>query len=216
MKQKITVKRKTKTIYKVYKEGKIWGILPEKSLLFFDLSKEKPTYIDSSQKIEEIAEKIERYAWEKLIHYLSYRERCEYECRVYLKRLPLNEQSVEILIKKAKKNRYIEDERYADFYTYALIKKNLSRREIYNRLREKRIAEEIIEANLRLHYTLDEKKNILIKMVKKALRKYRKFDNYTKYQKVMNYLARKGFNYNDAKKYYNKFSKEEQNGDLQS
>ena len=194
--KKIQLKNKSKAVFTVLIEDEIWGILPYKVLRFFSL-KPDSFEIDDIQT-EKLKEEIEIYVWDKLLNYISYRERSTWECRNYLRLLPVPAEMMVRLNNKAHDLNFVNDERFAEIYVQDLIRKGKSRREISNKLFEKKIPGHLIEQKLQECFTMETKEEIIDQNVLKALRKYSRFSGKERKEKCFNYLSRRGFAYSEV------------------
>ncbi len=195
---KFRIRNKSKNIYIIYSEDKIWGILPVKILPFFSLELDKEVEL-SNDEIEELKKYITDFARDKLLNYLSFRERSKWECRSYLEHLPLFWEFSKKLVQEAVSNNFINDERFAEIYIEHLIGKGKNSTEIRTKLSEKHISEQIINKVISQKYSAEEKNKILSENVQKALLRLSKFPQKKKYEKCLNYLTRRGFSYSDVK-----------------
>ncbi|RLC49212.1 MAG: hypothetical protein DRZ79_06365 [Candidatus Cloacimonadota bacterium] len=205
---KCRIKNKSKTIFIIIIDNEIRGILSEKILRFFSLEIGKETEI-TKEEFHKLNKEIENFAREKLLNYLSYRERSLGECRNYLKNLPLHPDSVKKLLKEAIENNYINDARFAEMLVLSLLEKGKSKNEIKNKLFEKRIDEQIIDKTLAKLYSAQKNDEILEKNVKKAWTKFSRFPKNQRIEKCLNYLARRGFSYSETKEKINKIKTSE-------
>ena len=195
---KIKIKSKSKTISFVFADDEIWGILPDKILYFFSLNSH--TQIDLNlKKWRELKKEIEKFAWNKLLNFLSYQERSVGECKNYLKQIPLKTNLIEKLVQKAMSFNYINDSRFAELFVESLIGKNKNIREIKNKLFEKQIIENIINETIAKVYSKEKQDEILAINVEKALMRFSKFSDKEKIEKTLNYLTRRGFSYWEVK-----------------
>ena len=193
--KKIQIKNKSKTVYILKVDDKIWGILPSKILRFFSL---KSGYSQvNDELIEKLKKEIEKYSWEKLLNYISYRERSVWECGNYLNLLPLKSEISGKLIQKAVKLNLIDNERFAELYVQDLIRKGKNKREISIKLMEKKIAFTMIQRIFDKYFTSEKQNEILEKNIFKALKKYAGFSKKERKEKCLNYLSRRGFSYSE-------------------
>jgi regulatory protein len=188
---KLTKKPKNKTQSFIEINDIQWGILPNKILRFFSIT---DNTIDENTT-ENLLEELEKYAYSKAISYLASRERSEREVERYLQQHKFHPDIRTKIINKLKSQNYLNNERFAELYTADLIQKKKSRREIYHKLREKGIDKNQIEKSLNNFYTEDEQTQILQELVKKAQVKYRNHPK--KKEKIITYLYRKGFKYDE-------------------
>ncbi len=195
---KFRIKNKTKTIFVVQTDNDIWGILPIKILHFFSLSPKNEVEL-SNEKEAELFSEIEKFAWNKLLNFLSFRERSIWECNYFLKQLPLKSEIAEKLISKAVSMNFVNDKRFAEIYTEDLIEKDKNEKEIKQKLFEKHIPEVMINSVLSKLLTPQKKEEILIKNIEKALARFVQYKGRERREKILNYLSRKGFSYWEVK-----------------
>lgn len=195
---KIKIKNKSKTISFVFANDEIWGILPNKILHFFSLNSQTQMELNN-EKWRELQHEIEKFAWDKLLNFLSYQERSVEECKNYLKQLPLETNLIEKLVHKAISLNYVNDCRFADLFVESLIGKNKNVLEIKNKLFEKQINENVINETIEKVYSKEKQDEILTINVEKALLRYSKFPDEKKIEKILSYLTRRGFSYWEVK-----------------
>ena len=195
---KIRTKSKTKTIFIVYADNEIWGILSYKILQIFSIYPERETIITKEQSKELLLE-IDKFAWDKLLNFLTFRERSCWEAKSYLKQLPLKNIICEKLVTKAISADFINDRRFAELYIEDLIEKSKNEKEIKQKLFEKHIPEVMIKSMLSLLFTPQKKEEILIKNIEKALARFVQYRGRERREKILNYLSRKGFSYGEVK-----------------
>ncbi len=195
---KFRIKNKTKTIFVIQADNDIWGILPIKILHFFSLLPEKEVELSCENEAKLFSE-IEKFAWDKLLNFLSFRERSIWECNNFLSQLPLKSEIAEKLISKAVSMNFVNDKRFAEIYTESLIIKEKSLTEIKNKLFVKHINKKIIDEVLKIQYSAEKKDEIIKENVKKTLSRYSRFSKKEKLEKCLNYLTRRGFSYWEVK-----------------
>lgn len=172
------------------------GILPGKTLQKY--SRENLFYLDDLQ-MRDLYEEVNSYARERLIHYLSLRERSIAECRSYLNNLPLGKDLADSLIREAIERKYLDERRFAELLTRSYISRHKSRQELKTALINKRIPSEVIDTIMDKHYTDEDKREVLEYHIEKGIRKYPGKASARDYQKCIAYLMRKGFHFDDFK-----------------
>ncbi|MDY6915221.1 MAG: RecX family transcriptional regulator [Candidatus Cloacimonadota bacterium] len=192
----LKLKNKSKTIYWIYFDDDIWGILPGKVLHFFDLTQAGEYDIDNTS-YQKIQNELEKFAWEKLLKYLAYKERSRKECEQYLKKLGFRPKLIEKLLQRSEKYNYINEKRFAELFCQNQIGKGKSQREVKTKLFSKGIDEKLINQVLTENYSQQKKEEILEKNIKKAIRKYSNLEERKRKEKIINYMVRKGFGYYD-------------------
>ncbi|MEA1973901.1 MAG: RecX family transcriptional regulator [Candidatus Cloacimonadota bacterium] len=179
-----------KTHYLIIVDDEKWGILTNKVLHQFSITSK---WFATDEEIKKISEQILKFAWEKVLKYLAYRERSTQEVVTYLQKIPLKNEFVEIIIKRARKNNYLDDNRFGDFLIQSLIIKNRSKKEITSKLIEKGIKKIKIDKLISEQYNDEIESNIIVNQVEKSLRRYSRFPHRKKREKCYMYLIRKGF-----------------------
>ena len=195
---KIRIKSKTKTIFIVYTDSENWGILPLRILQIFSIYPGKETTLENEQ-LKELLLEIEKFAWDKLLNFLTYRERSRWEAKNYLKQLPLKNSICEKLVTKAVTKDFINDHRFTELYIEDLIEKDKNEKDIKQKLFEKHIPEVMINSMLSELFTPQKKEEVLIKNIEKALARFVQYKGKERRVKILNYLSRKGFSYGEVK-----------------
>lgn len=190
--------------YETLPEGcNLIGVLPNKRLLQYS---SRSGFFLNEEDTGRLTEEIVSYAWERLVRYLTYRERSIAECRTFLSKLPVNEEIINDLLNRAVHKKYLDEERFAELLAQSYISRHKSRRELKTALISKRIPEELISKVVNDHYTTENRKEIIRYHIKKGIRKYPDKGSYHDYQKCIAYLMRKGFSFDDffdeLQKYY--------------
>lgn len=199
---KIQLKNKTKTTFIISVNEEIWGILPAKILRFFSLHPEIDNDLPETE-IDRILQEIEKYGWDRLLNFITYRERSIWECENFLKLLPLKKSLIEKLISKAKQMNFLKEERFAEIMVSDLLAKGKSKQEIRNKLYEKRVNSQIIDNVIQEQFSPDMEDKILTINFDKAMRSYLSLPAEKRKEKILNYLTRKGFPYWDVKEKIN-------------
>jgi regulatory protein len=201
---KIRIKSKTKTIFIVYTDSENRGILPLRILQIFSIYPGKETTLTNEQ-LKELLLEIEKFAWDKLLNFLTYRERSCWEAKNYLKQLPLKNSICEKLVTKAVTKDFINDHRFTELYIEDLIEKDKNEKEIKQKLFEKHIPEVMINSILSELFTPQKKEEVLIKNIEKALARFVHYKGRERREKILNYMSRKGFSYGEVKEKLEKY-----------
>jgi len=126
--------------------------------------------------------------------YVARRIRSEWELRDYFRRKGYEPELADQLITRLDKLGFVNDERFAEAWvSNRRLLKPVSKRRLTQELRQKRIADDIIEKTLAEDET--DERQVLRDLIARKRRQ-------TKYQddlKLMQYLARQGFSYDDIK-----------------
>lgn len=178
--------------YSIYVDGKYSFSLGENELLRLGLH--------SGQEITE--QELAAYRdesdygklFDKTLNLLSFRLRSEWELRDYLKRKKAEPEIIEKILNKLSINGYVDDEQFARRWVEnRRLLKTTSRRRIAQELKQKRISNDIIDKVLAEDKEETDEREVLRELVDK--KKHR----YPDQTKLMQYLARQGYSYEDIK-----------------
>lgn len=176
--------------YSIYVDGKYSFSLSEGDLIKSGLRKNQEVNEAELDHFKDDSRLGKLY--EKTLNLLSYRQRSEWELRDYLRRKKQDDNDIEKTLSKLSENGYVDDRRFAKSWveTRRLLKP-MSQKRLRLELRQKRIADDIIDEILAEDETneLDVLKEII----------ERKAKRYPDKQKLMQYLARQGFSYDNIK-----------------
>lgn len=128
---------------------------------------------------------------ERTIHILKSRDRTEKELRDKLREGFYPEEIIDYVIDWAKSHRYIDDERYVEFYIESNVSKK-SKNRMLHELRQKGISKEYLE-DIFEEYEIDEKEQIKKFLEKKNI-DVENLDFKAK-GKILNQLLGKGYSY---------------------
>jgi len=154
----------------------------------------------SQDEIEKIIKKAGfQKTLDKLLRFATLRPRSEKEITLYLKRKKVHESLFDELFNRLKRLELLNDEQFAQWWVDQRIQfKSKSIREITQELLQKGISKDIVEEIIFKSQINDETS------AKKTLHKYAykwdKYDKRTKIQKEREFLLRKGFSWEVAKK----------------
>jgi len=189
---KITQQVKRSDRYSVYVDEAYSFSLSEAALL--------ESGIASGQELTK--EQIEEYkklsADDKLynnaLRYVAMRRRSRWEMQFYLERKGASPPLVEIILNKLSHIHLLDDEALAQsFVADRQLLRPTSRRKIMLELKKKRVPEEIISRVLGETFAGDGA------ALREVIERKRRQTKYQDDQKLMQYLARQGFNYDDIK-----------------
>lgn len=149
----------------------------------------------SEEQLHEIKELGEYYSlYNKSINYLSNRLKSEGEIREYLKRKNGTIAQINKIVKRLKDLDLINDQKYAISYIHdRMLQTPISKRKINFELQKRKIAKEIIVSSLANDQISD------LDNLKKLVQIKRQSSRYKDNLKLMQYLVRNGFNYQDVK-----------------
>lgn len=133
-------------------------------------------------------------AYNLVLAYVARRSRSEWELHDYFRRKEIDENAGEQILTRLKNFGYVDDAAFArSWVENRRLLKPMSRRRLTLELRQKRIADDIIRSVLEEDETTD--RDTLAQLV---VRK-RKQTRYQDDQKLMQYLVRQGYSYDDVK-----------------
>lgn len=185
-------------------DEEIRGTLPLRILRKYSLDNYMETSI-GNETAEKLEEEIVISGWKRFINWLAHQERTEGEGMIYLSKLPLAKDISKKLVARAKEEDFINDNRVAELMISILIDKGKSRKEIMGKLYEKRLTDELINANMSKYYGEEVELEVLDKQVTKLLNRWDKVEPDHRVRKVCNHLANKGFNFREVEKLCSKY-----------
>ena len=181
---------KTAGRYSVFVDGKYSFSLSDVALL------EQQVRIGQEVTKERLAELKQRSVDDKLygltLRYLSIRPRSEWEVHTYLQRKQASPALVDLILNKLSKDGYINDISFAEAWVSSRrLLRPTSKRKLQQELRSKRVSDEVIGTVL-AGDSADERQQLRELAAKKRAR-------YADEVKLMQYLVRQGFSYEDVK-----------------
>ncbi|MCA9331989.1 RecX family transcriptional regulator [Candidatus Saccharibacteria bacterium] len=133
-------------------------------------------------------------AYDRALNLISHRPRSEGELRDYLRRKDLPSSDIDRVIAKLANGGYVDDLDFAmRWVSNRRLLKSTSKRRLTQELRQKRIADEIISEVLVADST--DERQVLAELIQRK----RKQTKYQEPTKLMQYLSRQGFSYDDIK-----------------
>lgn len=141
-------------------------------------------------------------AGERMMHLLKNRDYTEYQMRQKLKQGFYPEEVIEKVVCIGRRQRYLDDRRYARVYIEQK-SKQMSRRMLSVKLSEKGISREIIEQAL--SEGVQDEENALDAMIRKKNVDFSRLD-WKERQKICAYFMRKGFTYENISKKINEIA----------
>ncbi|TYB30370.1 MAG: hypothetical protein FXF47_09540 [Candidatus Mcinerneyibacterium aminivorans] len=196
---KITPQKKRKNRYNIFVNDEFFEGLDENTVAIHTLYEGKILKEEELEKIRktEIREKLH----DRIINLISKFPKTEYELKNYIKRKGYSDAIAEEEIVRLKKYDLINDRKYAIRYIES--NRKYSIRMLKKKLYKKGIDNKIIEEILKKPEIRKKEKEILKKNARKKLRKLKKKED--KKRKLFQYLARKGFDYDDIYNIIEKF-----------
>lgn len=139
-------------------------------------------------------------AYMRSLDLLSRRARSEWEMRDYLKRKEYEQDIIEKIIHRLNHAGYIDDYKFASSWVENRhLLKSISKRKLWQELKQKHISDEIINEVLGADKT-DEQETL-----KALIEKKRSQSRYQDNKKLISYLAGQGFRYDDIKALLNHY-----------
>lgn len=184
------VKRKDR--YAVYVDEKYSFSLGELELINsgikigLELSREELDRLKDTSQLDKL--------YDKVLNYLAIRQRSEWEIKEYLKSKKAPTLAYETILNKLSDAGYIDDQKFAEAWlANRRLLKSISKRRLVQELRQKHIDSEIIDKVLEQDETSD------LSTLHQLIVKKRQHTKYQDDLKLMQYLARQGYNYGDIK-----------------
>lgn len=189
---KIEAQVKTKGRYSVFVDAQFAFGLSELGLINSGLRVGQELTGKELQKYKEEAGLDKVYS--RLLGLVARRPRSEWELRDYLKRKKVENEDADKLLNMLSNSGFVNDQDFASRWVESRrLLKSMSKRKLSMELRQKRISDEIINKVL-----ADDETNEL-EVLKKLVAKKRSQTRYQDNTKLMQYLARQGFRYDDIK-----------------
>lgn len=150
--------------------------------------------LDEQQKAELLGLADYDAARDKALNLLARRPRSERELQAYLQRKSYDASLIDELLDELRQRGHIDDAAFAQWWVeQRRLLKSISKNKLKMELRQKRIADDIINSALAEDVTSD------LETIKDLIAKKQQQSRYRDRQKLMQYLARQGFYYNDIK-----------------
>ncbi|MBN1948949.1 MAG: RecX family transcriptional regulator [Candidatus Cloacimonetes bacterium] len=189
---KVQISSRNKTTSLILKEDRVWGILPDKILHFFSLRPGQEVQLEA-EVADNLEKEVKKYAWQRLLQFLAYRERSRSEVLRFLKNLPLADTVATDIVIKAEELHYLDDERCTEILISEMMERGKSKSEIRGKIFQKGIDKNLASIILDRLYTLEQSRNLLKQALEKAKQKYRSGNPAEDKKKILSYLYRKGF-----------------------
>lgn len=133
-------------------------------------------------------------AYNLTLSYVARRQRSEWELHDYFRRKEIDEESGAVIMDKLKNYGYVDDSAFArSWVENRRLLKPVSKRRLVMELRQKHVADSIVRAVLEDDEVSD--RDTLRQLVERKRRQSRYQDE----QKLMQYLVRQGYSYDDVK-----------------
>jgi regulatory protein len=182
--------------YSIYVDGKYSFSLSENELLNIGLRINQEFSESELEQLKKTA--IEDKAMMRAYDQLSRRARSEWEMRDYLRRKDYEPELIDKIIIRLKDRKYLNDEQFAKAWVEnrRLLKKT-SKRKLSQELKQKRVDEATINKVLAEDET--DEQEVLRELIARKSQQSRYQDE----QKLIAYLLRQGFSYDDIKSVIN-------------
>jgi regulatory protein len=132
--------------------------------------------------------------YNQALRYVAMRPRTRWEIQFYLERKKASPPLINVILNKLSKIELIDDRKYAEAFVHdRQLLRPTSRRKIIAELRKRRVADEVIQQVTSVDEVSDQAALLAVIERKRRQSKYR--DD----TKLMQYLARQGFGYDDIK-----------------
>ncbi|HEX3568151.1 MAG TPA: RecX family transcriptional regulator [Candidatus Saccharimonadales bacterium] len=179
--------------YSVFVDGKYSFSLSEVALLESGIH--SGLELDTSKLAEFKTMSANDKAYGRALHYAMIRPRSEWELRTYLQRKQADPETAERIIAKLRRNDLVNDLAFARSWVASRrLLKATSRRRLTQELHQKRVSDDVIQQVLHEDET-DERETLREIIAKKRQQSKYKADDV----KLMQYLARQGYSYDDIK-----------------
>ena len=178
--------------YSIYVDGKYVFSFSENELLNLGLRIGQEFEAGELEELKKTA--IEDKAYMRCLDLIMRRLRSEWEIRDYLKRKDYEPDVIEKTVGRLSNAGYADDNKFAEAWVNnRRLLKATSKRKLQMELRQKRVPDSMIKEVLAEDET-DERE-----VLKELITKKRKQTRYQDEQKLIAYLMRQGFNYEDVK-----------------
>lgn len=188
----IKQQEKRKDRYSIFVDEKYVFSLSEPALLGSGLASGQE--LDRAQLKQYKQLSADDKAYGNALRYVTMRSRSEWEMRDYLRRKQVEEPVAEKIMGRLHDLRLIDDEAFArSWVENRRLLKPTSRRKLSMELKMKRVSEQIIDKVLTKDREETDEREVLRQLVE------RKRKQYSDPTKLMQYLARQGYSYDDIK-----------------
>lgn len=178
--------------YSIYVDSKYVFSFSESELLNLGLRINQEFEPGELEKLKKTA--IEDKAYMRSLDLIARRQRSEWELRDYLKRKDYEPDVIEKIVNRLGIAGYVDDKKFAKaLVSNRRLLKATSKRKLQMELRQKRVADEVVSEVLALDET--DERDVLRELIAKKRSQSRYQDD----QKMIAYLSRQGFNYEDIK-----------------
>lgn len=178
--------------YSIFVEGKYSFSLSEPELMKSGIRIGRDYTEEELEELQNTA--LLDKAYMRTLDLLSRRARSEWELRDYLKRKDYDSPTADIILNKLSDKGYVDDYKFAKSWVETRhLLKSVSRRKLWQELKQKHISDDIINR------VLDEDETDELETLKQLVMKKRTQTRYQDDQKLMAFLMRQGYKYDDVK-----------------
>jgi regulatory protein len=178
--------------YSVYIDGKFSFALSEAELLRLGIFAGQEL---TPQQLEDLKDdSVRDKARYQTLGQLSRRARSEWELRDYLKRKDYSPEVIDAVLLQLADYGYVDDKKFAETWVAnRRLLKATSARRLKQELKQKRVSDDVIDQ------VLEEDETDELEVLKDLVARKRKQTKYQDNLKLMQYLSRQGYNYDDIK-----------------
>jgi regulatory protein len=192
---------KTKGRYSVFVDEKFAFGISEQGLINSGIRIGTEITKDELEKLSEDAHTDKLY--NMALGLIARRPRSEWELQDYLKRKKLDQPTRDKIIKRLRELGYVNDQDFAQRWVEnRRLLKPISKRKLILELKQKRIRDDVIQGVMHSDETED------IQAIKQEITKKRRQTRYSDDTKLMQYLARQGYGYQDIRRALNEEKKD--------
>jgi regulatory protein len=177
--------------YSIYIDGKYSFSLSEADLASTGLHKDQE--LDEKELEDLLNESQKGKAYDRCLRYITIRPRSQWEVEDYLKRKEYSPDVIATVLQKLLKLELVNDHKFAE--QWVGWRSQRSKRQLYAELLKKRVDKEIINSVLQNINESDE-----LEQIKELVARKGKLSQYQDQQKLIAFLARRGFPYHLIKK----------------
>lgn len=178
--------------YSIFIDGKYTFSLSENELMQSGIKINKSYSPSELEQFKQTA--VLDKAYMRSLDLIMRRQRSEWEVRDYLKRKDYDLDTIEKTVDRLKKASYVDDAKFAESWIRnRRLLKSTSKRKLFTELKQKRVDESVINS------ALEEDETDEIQILKELVEKKRQQSRYQDDQKLIAFLLRQGFDYEQIK-----------------
>jgi regulatory protein len=178
--------------YSIFVEGKYEFSLSEGALLESKIASGQELTKEQLEEFKKLSADDKLY--NQALRYVAMRPRTRWEVQFYLERKKASPPLIDALLNKLSKIGLIDDRKYAEAFVHdRQLLRPTSRRKIIAELRKRRVTDEVIQQVTSVDEVSDQAALLAV------IERKRRQSKYQDDTKLMQYLARQGFGYDDIK-----------------